>query len=467
MPTLTSIHIVRILTAGILLAGCSTGRDTGVLSQSTKLLLVVSGDTQGWIVPCGCASNQSGGLLRRGTYLADLAKQAHVIYADAGGAPSGTKAYDREKFLAILRGEADLGIKAHNIGAAEGALGQAELQRIAQEAGVPLVSANVQTPQGKSLAPAYRLAETAGRRVLLIGVLSPQFQTDELRIAPPQQAVLDVLDQTAGQRDFVIVLAYLPEEELHDLTARLPEVDAIIGGPTGQAMAPQKLGPALLAAATNKGKFLVELELPQPGQTGLSGRVVELNDQYADDPLQQENLQTFYEVLRERDFTPEQTSFAPEMLAGANHYQVAGTHRCQECHPNEMAIWEQTAHAHAWVKLATGQAQVDSYCQQCHTTGYGHPRGFRSRAASPHLVNVGCESCHGPSQAHAADPALPTGFRNAAARCTKCHDHDNSPEFDYATYWTKVAHGEKEVSARSAKSNSSASSSDSRLGAQP
>ena len=42
---------------------------------------------------------------------------------------------------------------------------------------------------------------------------------------------------------------------------RLPEADAVIGGPTGQSIVPTAVGPTLLAAATNKGKFLVELDL--------------------------------------------------------------------------------------------------------------------------------------------------------------------------------------------------------------
>src|SRR5438093_12953258 len=62
--------------------------------------LVVSGDSAGWIVPCGCTSNQSGGLLRRGTFINNLRAHGDVILADAGGAPGGTSAYQRVKFEA-------------------------------------------------------------------------------------------------------------------------------------------------------------------------------------------------------------------------------------------------------------------------------------------------------------------------------------------------------------------------------
>src|SRR5690349_20754720 len=69
------------------------------------LMVVISGDTAGWIVPCGCTSNQSGGLLRRGTFVKEQAAGHDVILADAGGAASGTSPYHQVKFEAILRGE--------------------------------------------------------------------------------------------------------------------------------------------------------------------------------------------------------------------------------------------------------------------------------------------------------------------------------------------------------------------------
>ena len=42
-------------------------------------MVVVSGDSAGWITPCGCTSNQSGGLLRRGSYLDGLRRGGAVI----------------------------------------------------------------------------------------------------------------------------------------------------------------------------------------------------------------------------------------------------------------------------------------------------------------------------------------------------------------------------------------------------
>jgi hypothetical protein len=89
-------------------------------------------------------------------------------------------------------------------------------------------------------------------------------------------------------------------------------------------------------------------------------------------------------------------------------------------------------------------AHVDPYCQQCHTTGYGHDAGFVSVSVSPHLVHVGCENCHGPSSAHVANPKVKTPV-HSSEQCIRCHDHENSPEFAYNVYWPKILHGRQQA----------------------
>src|ERR1700685_1298455 len=120
-------------------------------AQST--VIVISGDTQGWITPCGCTANQSGGLLRRATYLSQLRATANVLYFDVGGAGAGNSPFELAKLEATLAGENAMDISAHNIGAAELAIGPEMLQRIAAEARVPLISANVRLGDGSAIAP--------------------------------------------------------------------------------------------------------------------------------------------------------------------------------------------------------------------------------------------------------------------------------------------------------------------------
>jgi len=60
-----------------------------------------------------------------------------------------------------------------------------------------------------------------------------------------------------GECEFLVVLAYVPEEELTQLAAGLPEIDVILGGPTGQAMTPRMVGEHAGGERDDKGKFLV------------------------------------------------------------------------------------------------------------------------------------------------------------------------------------------------------------------
>jgi len=431
------------ITLAVCVSFCGCGSSAGD-GGDRPLVVVVSGDTAGWIVPCGCASNQSGGLPRRGSYVKQLGRTAEVLVVDVGGAPSGTSDYERVKFESILKGEIAMGVVAHNIGASEIALGTDYLRSAAKDLGVPLISANVRDSHGRLVAEPIRVVKAGGRRIAFVGVVSQRFATEGTIIDPPGRCVLDTIKE-APRYDHVVVLAYLSEGELRELASSLPEVDVVVGGPTGQSVLPEPVGATLLASATNMGKFIARLNVPARGtDERFTGSVVEMNERFEDDPRQIANLDEFYDELARRDFSPERTSFGDSVPANLPEgYRVAGTESCRACHQDDCRQWDDSAHARAWKALSATGAHVDPYCQQCHTTGYGLPGGFASAKRSKSSVAVGCESCHGPSQAHVRQPNTRTAFfGQAKGQCVTCHDRDNSPSFVYDEYWPKIHHGD-------------------------
>jgi hypothetical protein len=419
-----------------LLLGC----DQESPGESPKsVALVISGDTAGWITPCGCTSNQSGGLLRRGTYLSSLRSSSDVIYVDAGGAAGGTSDYHRAKFESILAGEMLMKIAAHNVGKSEALLGADYLRQAAKQSSVPFISANARDRSGTALFEASRIVEAGGKRVAIVGVLDPSYTTDDITIDDPRRAIATALASISGKYDSLIVLAYMPEQKLDELAANLPEADAVIGGPTGQAVPPRRVGPTLLASATNKGKFLIELK----HASDWSGKIVEMNGGFSDDPAQLDNVRKYLARLEQADFRADQTGLAAPMAPNTPaDYKIAGSASCIECHKTDDKLWHTSKHSHAVEVLRERNFHVDPFCLSCHTTGYGLAGGFVSLKTTPQLMAVGCENCHGPSQAHVNDPKIKTPFA-AADQCVRCHDQENSPKFVYSEYWKKIDHGKE------------------------
>jgi len=408
------------------------------------LSIVVSGDTAGWIRPCGCTTKQAGGLLRRGTFVADLQQQHDVLVADAGGAAGGTSRYDVLKFTALCRGEVAMGVAAHNLGQSELALGAEPLRQIAAETRIPFLSTNVRTVDGQVVATERMEIRIGTHRIGILGVIAPQFATQEFKIADPREAILQ---HTAGMRkhcDTILVLAYLPEEQLEALAATIPDVDLLIGGPTRQSIAPRKSGRTTWAAATAKGKFLVRLDSrPDSALTERwSGDLVEMGESLPDHSQQQANLRQFYDELAALDLPADATGFATRLPANIPAgFRIAGSDQCRQCHPKDCLAWEASSHARAWQTLVEKESTVDPYCQQCHSTGYGLPGGFVSLLKSRDRVDVGCESCHGPAASHVKQPQTHTPY-DARDRCLHCHDSENSPRFKLTEFWEQIEHGQ-------------------------
>jgi 2',3'-cyclic-nucleotide 2'-phosphodiesterase (5'-nucleotidase family) len=408
----------------------------GCGKQQQDVTVFVSGDTAGWITPCGCTSNQSGGLSRRATLIDQQRQSAPTMVLDVGGAVTGNSPYDLVKLRAILAGQMKMGLDAFNLGGPESRFTATQLRSLQSELEIPFVSANLRDGDGKPIAPAIRMFARGGQQVAVTGVVDPEWVGDDLSAGDPYRSVFEAIRDVEADR--IIVLAYLPEPQLKELAKKLPDVDAVLGGPTGQVVPPSLVGHVLVGSSTNKGKFLLQMRLPSAGK--VSADVIEVASTIEMSEPQQDNLQSFYQQLAKNDFSPAQTQFVSTRLLGSSRQTIAGSDACNRCHQLDNSVWHDSKHAHAWQSLQTTGAQVDPACQRCHTTGYGLSGGFQTIASSRQLVSVGCENCHGPSQQHAAEPTVRTPFV-AKEQCVACHDHENSPHFEYAGYWSKITHG--------------------------
>jgi hypothetical protein len=162
--------------------------------------------------------------------------------------------------------------------------------------------------------------------------------------------------------------------------------------------------------------------------------------------------------------------------------KFAGSNVCADCHLAATEVYENSPHFHATESLVQldPPRQFDPECISCHATGWEPQKyfpfesGFLGLKDTPELVGNGCENCHGPAAQHVA---AETGETEASDEeleelrqalrlkivpnegnqpgqvykeggvvdmCMQCHDLDNSPDFDFQTYWPKVKHEGKD-----------------------
>ncbi len=143
-----------------------------------------------------------------------------------------------------------------------------------------------------------------------------------------------------------------------------------------------------------------------------------------------------------------------EKLAGRlptkNGASYVGSSACKECHQEDYEIWEETLHAEAWKTLEKAEVDPDRYkwpvthypdCVYCHVVGYYQKTGFINPEKTPDLAGVGCEECHGAASEHVKDPKKHKLGPVHPTKCTKCHDFEQTPDFDYNDYWQMIEHG--------------------------
>jgi hypothetical protein len=202
-----------------------------------------------------------------------------------------------------------------------------------------------------------------------------------------------------------------------------------------------------ILSATNKGKFITRIELQKQDKAwkAVKSGALEVTSTLPLEPAQSKNLEMYLSTLGKLDFSADETGLVASQLANSanqSDYRIAGSDSCAQCHNQDDQSWHASKHSQAWQTLIDKRSHVDPTCQVCHTTGYGLGGGFVQIAKSMPRVNVGCESCHGPSQAHVLNPKTKTTYLSRE-QCVRCHDHENSPEFEYGKYWAKIAHGAK------------------------
>ncbi|WP_240911566.1 multiheme c-type cytochrome [Paludisphaera soli] len=455
--------------------GEAAGKSSKLFAQwaNPKAILVVSGEMDGYLEPCGCAEGQMGGLIRRYDFIERMRAQK-LPYAlidlgslikDPAGARGGfeqakikfgiaLKALAKFKYSALALSADDLKV----------GVGEAFAQFLNGLEGTKLVAANVVPGAGfEEMIVPHVITEAGSVKLGVTAVLAPEalaklVDPDKESLLPtvkrPDEVLASVLGELEGKSDYQVLMVQGPPQEARRLAAAYPGFDIVVA--TSEVADPEQdpqmlnNGKTMLVNVGRRGKYVGAVgffdgSAPKYHRLALTPRF----DGPATDV--KKIIEDEYRGLLKAVGTVENFP-RHDYVGGSAGATFVGAASCKQCHPNTFLKWSTTRHAYAFESLEKDHKPdviYDAECVTCHTTGFEYNSGWKSAEATPNLKGNQCENCHGPASKHIAAPD-DLAFRNAlkltaeqADRnrlCYRCHDEDNSPKFDFATYWPKVLH---------------------------
>lgn len=456
--------------------------------SAPTLALVITGRQQGYLEPCGCAGleNQKGGLSRRHTMIQELAERGWPLLAvDVGGQIRRFGRQAEIKFQTTAEALKTMNYEAIGFGPDDLRLPTEELVAAVADAEgneSPFVSANVALfGFDAELTPRYRVVEREGYRVGITAVLGDRhaesIQKDDIEILTAAEALEAVLPALREEADFLVLLAYANAAEAAELAEQFPEFGIIVcaEGTDEPPSQPQVVADdSWLVDVGSKGMYAAVVGLFTSGAETARYQRVPLDARFEDSPAMHELMVAYQGQLRELGWEGLglHPSTHPRGLRGSDELegQFASVETCKNCHRKAYEVWEKSGHAHATASLVKldPERQFDPECVSCHVTGWNpqeyfpYETGYESMELTPHLAGNSCENCHGPGAAHVAAETARGADRNLARRdqlrqemrltkasaeehvCARCHDADNSPDFNFERYWPKVEHRGKD-----------------------
>jgi hypothetical protein len=444
--------------------------------EKPKLAIVFTGMLDGYIEPCGCAGldNQLGGLSRRHTLIEQRRADGWpMVLLDLGGlvrrlGPQSTIKYQRAidalktmRYQAIGFGLRDLMLPTEEL-----------LVTLPQDGKSLFLCANVSSifDEDYGLRAPYRIIEAGGFRLGVTSVLGSTYgkklQNPDFTFVEPAKALPAVVQKLkAAKCDTLLLLANSTMDEAKQLTQQFTDFDYVAvasdSDPPADQPEPIKDTSTRLIDLGHKGMYLGVLAFFDNPQQPVRYQRVPLDGRFPDSKAMLAMMAAYQEQLKELGWAG--LGLRPNPHPEGRKY--VGSETCGECHTDAYDVWKETPHAHATetlVKLPTPRHH-DPECISCHVVGWDPQgyfpvaTGYVSLEKTPELRTVGCENCHGPGHDHVAAEsgdveleddqieALRAGmiqtYEDARKTgCLRCHDLDNSPDFDFDTYWPKVEH---------------------------
>ncbi len=407
--------------------------------RPATVTFLFTGDTQGFLVPCGCRTVPAGGLARRAGLLAHLRSQPHagavvpveVAHGLAERVPAREK-LNRQMGRFFKREGVLLGLGGYDL-----LLGPEALHLF-----VPGVEKYL---AGRKAYPGSKEFRLGGWGVGPMGATAARLRLVFVSETPPEGAPMgDPLEAFESEirehpADGYVVTGNLSTGAVGRLLNAHPDILAVVAQwGTQVTTTPQRVRDTWVLWIGDRGRRAATLTVVrEKGRWSALPGIFYLGPEIPSDPEVEAEVQKTLASVEA--YNRQALDLITRPAPPGKGY--AGAAACAVCHPGAHAVWAKTRHARATEDLAVDHQTSNPECLKCHATGVGRPGGFPRDDAD--LSGVQCEACHGPGAGH---PPGKMPVLDRAAVCVPCHGKRDSPLFDAEAYWQVIRHvGEEEA----------------------
>lgn len=413
---------------------------------ANQLTFIVLGEEQGFLEPCGCTSDMLGGIARRQTALAQaIEKKPNALVLHNGGLLNQFGPQEQLKREVQIKDLNKIGVSVLGLAPNDLMLGMGSLILMQKRANFPILASNLIDAKGQiSFEKEWShevVVENKKTTVRVFSLISESMQKEvdrylgSIQIEPISEK-LKSWKEEKKEGEFWILLFHGTVFEAQRLPLDTDLFDLMVYNQDGEIPFFQRMKTVNMLSTGMKGRYvlLADFDVNPPFNLINSQKIV-LDSSYEKHSHGAELIGN-YKLQLKKEKIAEKYPKVP-WIEGATY---VGSKRCIRCHKAEYNVWKKSKHAQAIKELVPENHHFDPECLQCHTTGFKFKGGFQNLKKTKPLGAVGCESCHGPRSLHIKNPKKFKNSTPSSATCLQCHDAENSPLFDFDTYWPKIKH---------------------------
>jgi nitrate/TMAO reductase-like tetraheme cytochrome c subunit len=401
------------------------------LREENEITIFVTGDLEGYLVPCGCRTSPAGGLSRRLPILEKI--KAEKPNAKIVPVELPNIYIDRSPSKDLINKTVGDFLFKNNYLVAIGGRDLSFGEKLKDYYGGSYYLAGVQGfKEGE-------IIELGGFKGLPFGEKGKLHLLFLSELEDKPELPIKVFKENAEKykNDAFVIFGYLSPQTIEKILGEKVQILGVFAtwGNTVTSF-PQKAKNSWVVFLGDKGRKYARFDISYyEGKWNTWPETSYIDRELPYDKAEEDKI---VKVLREDEEKNEEilSSMAKKFESNSDY---AGSLYCKNCHKEEYEKWEKTTHFSATKVLEIDHQEKNPECLVCHSTAFGKG-GYPDKTKD--FGGIGCEVCHGAGKNH---PPSKMKVENGTQTCLQCHTKRDSSYFNEG-YLQLIEHSSKKKS---------------------